>query len=476
MTWLDEVGTVILAAALPHDIGLVASPVALCIALGQTTGITHKKASATIIEQLAYTYDDAGNRKTVTENGGDVSTWTYDNANQLTVEQRSGGSAYTTTYTYDDVGNRATMVDGAGTTTYTYNTGNRLTLITDPSSNLTTNTYDNNGNLTITNANGTVTTNTWTYENRLRTVTLATPATTTFTYDGDGLRRQTVTAAGTTNFIWDGQDVLLETDVSNNTQVTYTQTPDIYGNLVSQRRSTTTKHYHFDALGSTLALTDANEDVTDTYKYYAFGGSLTSTGTTVNNLRFVGNLGYYNESALSLQYLRARYYQPSTGRFVSVDPARDGVNWYAYANNNPPNRVDPSGAKAISIGKRCIRIVKKIYFPIRFIFIWICPFPTAPIEDDETQHPCFKVKHPEDPVDGIPPQHPEFRATCVACCDWLRGQERTGGSQSLECKADCEHSIQPWGRHGIFDPSDPHIGPTLPPYIRPPVREEPDCP
>jgi len=50
-----------------------------------------------------------------------------------------------------------------GTTTYTYNAGNRLTVITDPSNNLTTNSYDNNGNLTATNANGTRTTYTWTY-------------------------------------------------------------------------------------------------------------------------------------------------------------------------------------------------------------------------------------------------------------------------------------------------------------------------
>ena len=154
-----------------------------------------------------------------------------------------------------------------------------------------------------------------------------------------------MTGAGTTNFVWDGQDLLLETDVSNNTQVTYTQTPAVYGNLVSQRRSTTTKYYHFDALGSTVALTDANEDVTDTDKYFAFGKSLTNSGNTVNNLRFVGNLGYYNEAALSLQYLRARYYQPSTGRFVSVDPIRDGLNWYAYVSNSPVNMVDPSGLK-----------------------------------------------------------------------------------------------------------------------------------
>ncbi len=131
-------------------------------------------------------------------------------------------------------------------------------------------------------------------------------AVTTFTYDGDGRRRQTVTAAGTTNFIWDGQDVLLETDVSNNTQVTYTQTPDMYGDLISQHRDSSTSFYHHDALGSAVALTDSGENVTDTYKYYAFGGSLTSTGSTTNNLRFVGNLGYYNEAALALQYLRAQ--------------------------------------------------------------------------------------------------------------------------------------------------------------------------
>ena len=60
-----------------------------------------------------------------------------------------------------------------------------------------------------------------------------------------------MTASATTKFIWDVQDVLLENDGNNNTQATYTQTPDIYGNLVSQRRGATTKYYHFDALGST---------------------------------------------------------------------------------------------------------------------------------------------------------------------------------------------------------------------------------
>jgi len=55
---------------------------------GRVTGISHKKASAAIIEQFAYTYDNAGNRRTGTENSGDVTTWTYDNANQLTIERK----------------------------------------------------------------------------------------------------------------------------------------------------------------------------------------------------------------------------------------------------------------------------------------------------------------------------------------------------------------------------------------------------
>ena len=78
-----------------------------------------------------------------------------------------------------------------------------------------------------------------------------------------------------------------------------------YACNLSAGAGTTTKYYHFNALGSTLALTDGNENVTDTYNYYAFGESLTSTGSTTNNLRFVGNLAYYNESALALQYLHA---------------------------------------------------------------------------------------------------------------------------------------------------------------------------
>ncbi|HVP05850.1 MAG TPA: RHS repeat-associated core domain-containing protein [Dehalococcoidia bacterium] len=98
-------------------------------------------------------------------------------------------------------------------------------------------------------------------------------------------------------------------------------------------------YYTYDGLGSTTDLTDGSGDVTDTYSYDVFGAVRASTGSTPNNWLFTGE---QHDADSDLYYLRARYYDPETGRFLSADPANAGLT-YAYAANNPVNLRDPSG-------------------------------------------------------------------------------------------------------------------------------------
>ncbi|MBM3501804.1 MAG: RHS repeat-associated core domain-containing protein, partial [Armatimonadetes bacterium] len=80
--------------------------------------------------------------------------------------------------------------------------------------------------------------------------------------------------------------------------------------------------------------------------YSAFGNLLASTGSTENPYRYIGELGYQQETGLSGYYLRRRYYQPGAGSFLSCDPvALAGTSAYAYVGNRPAMGADPSGLK-----------------------------------------------------------------------------------------------------------------------------------
>ena len=96
--------------------------------------------------------------------------------------------------------------------------------------------------------------------------------------------------------------------------------------------------------------------VTDTYEYDAFGNKINSTGTTPNNMLYRGEM---YDSDLGLYYLRARYMNPLTGRFMSRDPNdpqlldSDRVpvdpkklHKYLYADGDPMNMLDPTGHEA----------------------------------------------------------------------------------------------------------------------------------
>jgi RHS repeat-associated protein len=104
--------------------------------------------------------------------------------------------------------------------------------------------------------------------------------------------------------------------------------------------------HDYDGLGSTRQLTDAAGSVAAAYDYDVFGTLKAKTGTADTPFRFTGE---QVDDSTSLQYLRARYYDPGTGRFLSRDPfaglvaVPQSLNRYAYVLNNPLYWVDPWG-------------------------------------------------------------------------------------------------------------------------------------
>ncbi|HLF77753.1 MAG TPA: RHS repeat-associated core domain-containing protein [Dehalococcoidia bacterium] len=105
-----------------------------------------------------------------------------------------------------------------------------------------------------------------------------------------------------------------------------------------------TFYYLADGLGSTMALVDDTGAAINTYDYDVFGAVLASTGSQANAFKFTGEQA---DSSTGLEYLRARYYDMETGRFVSKDPMLERPEWnghpYAMANSSVTNYSDPSG-------------------------------------------------------------------------------------------------------------------------------------
>jgi RHS repeat-associated protein len=108
----------------------------------------------------------------------------------------------------------------------------------------------------------------------------------------------------------------------------------------------TASFYGYDGGGSVRQLTNSASTVTDSYEYDAFGNEFTVSGSTPNEFMYWGE---QFDSDLGLYYLRARYYNPLTGRFMSRDP-EDGHTWdpqslhkYLYAKGDPVNGIDPLG-------------------------------------------------------------------------------------------------------------------------------------
>ena len=333
------------------------------------TQFHNRTSTGTAITTNDYKYDNVGNRTGMLEASGDRLTWTYDNGDQLKSERRSGASGYANTFTYDGVGNRTLKNAGATRTTFSYDVADQL-VYSQAVAGRTSYVYDNAGNQQIERPpSGSRTTTVWDNENRPTLYRLPDTTLVTMSYNGNNRRVTKQTATETVKFVWDpaADAYLAEFNSSNVLQATYSQEPVQFGRAISQRRSTTSSWYHTDALGSTQALSNSSQVTSDTYLYDAWGNPITSTGTTINPFRWVGNVGYYFDSDTGLYYIRARTYQPIIARWTSADPlfymlaktgalgvlTRDPIGFgfwdiflYAYVQNEPYSSIDPSGTCA----------------------------------------------------------------------------------------------------------------------------------
>lgn len=103
--------------------------------------------------------------------------------------------------------------------------------------------------------------------------------------------------------------------------------------------------YHFNATGSTVAMTDSSQTMVNKYAYDPFGKVTNQEEAIPRPFKFVGQYGVMTEPN-GFYYMRARYYDPNVGRFISEDPIGfegGDVNLYAYVGNNPVNLIDPLG-------------------------------------------------------------------------------------------------------------------------------------
>jgi len=322
-------------------------------AADQMTIAASVKGGNTTLFSAGYSRDSANQLTSDTSAASSTGSYKYTPLNQVCYAGSTSSNACTSpptgsiAYAYDAADN----LTQKGTTQQAFNNADELcwTASTSgacgsPPSGATTYQYDTRGNRINVTPNGGQA-QTLTYDQANRLTKFAAASTASYGYNADGLRTckylgsstQPCQQPGATQFLWDvgGSLPALLKDGST----AYIYGPG--GSPVEQVNTSATYWYHHDQLGSTRLITDSTGTSQATYAYDPYGGLASSTGSITNPLRFAGQ---YQDAESVIYYLRARYYDPSTGQLITADPAvaasRQG---YGYVAGNPLNSQDPTG-------------------------------------------------------------------------------------------------------------------------------------
>ena len=299
-----------------------------------------------------YTYDNVGNILTecswISSSSKPVQeSYTYDAKNQL-VKHDSVSLNAIYTYEYDLGGNIKSKTiynkDSGATSTINYIYGNSAWGDELTSYNGESIVYDAIGNPTTYRGWG------MTWQGRQLTKAVK-DKTVTFTYDSEGIRTSKSDGTNTTKYLLNGTQILAQKTGSTTLSFFYDQ----QGNRVGMADSSNHFYYYiYNVQGDVIALADASTGkLVVTYTYDAWGKLMELKDTTANSVGTQNPFryrGYYYDTETGLYYLQSRYYDPDTGRFVNADTfiSTDisgvlSTNMFAYCENNPIMRSDPTG-------------------------------------------------------------------------------------------------------------------------------------
>lgn len=276
--------------------------------------LTHKKSDGALINSFTYTTQLNGNITQLAENrNGQSQTYdfTYDALDRIQTS-----SQFNENYTYDSLGNRSVMESdlmynmNLGEINYQYDDWNQL--------------------IEVSKGSG----------ERIQ-----------YKYNGDGLMVERTENNETTRYYYDGNQIIAEGTVVNG--VVTLKAQYIRGkSLVGRQDASGTAYYLHNGHGDVVEIRDSTGNVSlNQYSYDIWGNPVKTVETVSNPFRYSGELW---DQSTGLQYLRARWYDPSMGRFITKDTYEGQLtnplsqNLYTYVHNNPLSNIDPSGNFCVS--------------------------------------------------------------------------------------------------------------------------------
>ena len=369
----------------------------------QMTSLSYAKSGTLFGQTYSYSQSSGNNGQitsiTDTVDNGRSVAYTFDSLARLSRATTTGSSGYPKwdlQWTYDQYGNRLTQSIPSGSTgcssitcptpsVSVSTTTNRITSDSNYS-------YDASGNLTHDG------TNTFVYDAENR-ATSANSGNATYTYDGNGVRvKKAISSGTTTTYVFSGGKVIAEYEGSGSLSASSPTREYIYsgGQLTAKIEGSATSYYHQDNLSVRLMTNSSGADNGD-QGHFPFG-EWWYPSTAVTKWQFTT---YERDAETSNDYAMARSYVNRLGRFNSPDPMGgdasnpQSLNRYAYVQNDPVNKVDPSGLCA---GDGTTFFAPDCCDP----FAGACADPGDPCYFSVSCGPCIITCDPGTPIGGGP--------------------------------------------------------------------------